>query len=139
MFILESRHEASPELDVDWTLSADSWEEYRLREVRSQLIKTQLLSGKQVCYRSSGYSLCPRVKSNDQTTYAPVNLNNDMVQVDDIVFCEVQTSNLFYAHLVKDKYLFRGAWTFLISNLQGRVNGWCRIEHIYGKLIECIT
>jgi hypothetical protein len=138
MFILQDRHEASPELDVDWTLSEDLLKEYRVREVRSQLIKTQLLSGRQVCYRSSGWSLCPRVRSNDQTTYAPVNLNVDMVQVDDIVFCEVQTSNRFYAPLVKDKYLHRGVWTFIISNLQGHVHGWCRIEHIYGKLIECI-
>ena len=91
MFILQNRHEASPELDADWTRSEDFLEEYRLREVRSQLIKTQLLLGLQVSDRSSGWSLCPRVRSNDQTTYAPVNLNADMVQVDDIVFCEVQT------------------------------------------------
>ncbi len=107
MFILGHRHEASPELDADWTLSEDWVEECRLREVRSQLIKTQLQAGRQVCYRSSGWSLCPRVKSNDQTTYAPVT-SADMVQVDDIVFCEVQTSNRFYAHLVKNKYLQGG-------------------------------
>ncbi len=47
MFILEHRHEASPELDVDWTLSEDFLKEYRLGEVRNQLIKTQLLSGRQ--------------------------------------------------------------------------------------------
>ena len=68
-------------------------------------------------------------------TYAPVT-SADMAQVDDIVFCEVQTSNRFYAHLVKNKYLQGGAWVFKISNMQGWVNGWCRIEHIYGKLIE---
>ena len=90
MFILEHRLEASPVTDVDWTLS---WaEESRLREVRSQLVKAQLQAGRQVCYRSSGWSLCPRVKSNDQTTHAPVT-SADMVHVDDIVFCEVQTSN----------------------------------------------
>ena len=56
------------------------------------MAKTQLLEETAVCYRSSGWSLCPRVKSNDQTTHAPVT-SADMVQVDDIVFCEVQTSN----------------------------------------------
>ena len=107
MFILEHRHEASPVADVDWTLS---WaEESRLREVRSQLVKAQLQAGRQVCYRSSGWSLCPRVKSNDQTTYAPVT-SADMVQVDDIVFCEVQTSSRSYAHLVKNTYLQGGKW-----------------------------
>ena len=55
------------------------------------------------------------------------------------MFCEVRTSTRFYAHLVKDKYLHRGVWTFNISDLQGHVDGWCRIEHIYGKLIEYIS
>mgnify|MGYP000288019078 CR=1 FL=1 len=136
--MLQGRHEASPELDADWTLSEDWAEEQQLREARSKLIKTQLLEGTAVCYRSSGWSLCPRVRSNDQTTYEPVT-SADMVQVDDIVFCEVQTSNRFYAHLVKNKYVQGGKSVFKASNLQGWVNGWCRIEHIYGKLIECIS
>ena len=31
-----------------------------------------------------------------------------------------------------------GDWCyyFPISNLRGRENGWCKMEHIYGKLIE---
>ena len=84
--MLQGRQEASPELDADWTLSEDWAEEQRLREVRSEVIKTQLQAGISVCYRSSGWSLCPRVRSNDQTTYEPVT-SADMVQVDDIVFC----------------------------------------------------
>ena len=83
--MLRGRHEASPELDVDWTLSEDWAEEERLREVRSELIKTQLQAGISVCYRSSGWSLCPRVRSSDQTTYEPVTKADD-VDVDDIVF-----------------------------------------------------
>ncbi len=137
--MLQGRHEASPELDVDWTLSEDWAEEQQLREARSKLIKTQLLEGTAVCYRSSGWSLCPRVRSNDQTTYAPVNLNADMVQVDDIVFCEVQTSNRFYAHLVKNKYLQGGKWASWLRTCRAWANGWCRIEHMCGKLIECVS
>ena len=136
--MLQGPHEASPELDVDWTLSEDWAEECRLREVRNQLIKTQLQAARQVCYGSSGSSLCPRVRYNDQTTYAPVT-SADMVQVDDIVFCEVQTSNRFYAHLVKNMYLQGGKWVFKISNMQCWVSGWCRMEHTYGKLIECVS
>ncbi len=64
-----------------------------------------------MCYRSSGWSLCPRVRSNDQTTYEPVT-SADMVQVDGIVFCEVQTSDRFFAYLVKNKYLRGGKWIF---------------------------
>ncbi len=56
-----------------------------------------------------------------------------------MVFCEDQTSNRFFAHLAKNKYLHGGVWIFRISNLQGYVHGWCRTEQIYGKLIECIT
>ena len=56
-----------------------------MREVRSDMIKTQLQAGLPVCYGSSGWSLWPRVFSNDQTTYEPVN-GAWMVWVDDIVF-----------------------------------------------------
>ena len=134
--MLRGRHEASPELDVDWTLSEDWAEEQRLREVRSEMIKTQLQAGISVCYRSSGWSLCPRVRSNDQTTYEPV-ASADMVHVDDIVFCQVQRSNRFFAHLVKSKEGYRNDWLFTMANIKGMVSGWCRIEHIYGRLTEC--
>ena len=134
--MLQGRHEASPELDADWTLSEEWAKEQRLREVRSELIKTQLLAGMPVCYRGSGWSLCPRVRANDQTTYDPVN-SDYMVQVDDIVFCQVQSSNRFYAHLVKSKEWYKGDGLFTNSNIMGYVNGWCRIEHSYGRLTEC--
>jgi hypothetical protein len=77
-----------------------------------------------------------------------------MVQVDDIVFCEVQPNDRFYAHLVLRKEWHRerlagmsaswaecaigGEWYFTIGNIEGRENGWCRIEHIYGRLAECV-
>ena len=124
MFILGHRHEASPELDADWTLSEDWVEECRLSEVRSQLIKTQLQAGRQVCYRSSGWSLCPRVKSNDQTTYAPVTYAG-MVQVDDRPRTASTRRQMDFS--------------VISSNMNGWVNGWCHVEHIYGKLIECIS
>ncbi len=117
IYMLQGRHEASPELDVDWTLSEDWAEEQQLREARSKLIKTQLLEGTAVCYRSSGWSLCPRVRSNDQTTYEPVT-SADMVQVDD-----VQPANGFYAHLLKRKEWCNGNWLFTISK-RGWENGW---------------
>ena len=100
------------------------------------MIKTQLQAGIPLCYRSSGWSLCPRVRSNDQTTYEPVT-SADMVHVDDIVFCQVQSSNRFYAHLVRRKEWYRNDWLFTVTNIKGMVNGWCRIEHIYGRLAEC--
>ena len=139
-FLLEGRHEVTPELDIDWTLCPENWNtELQRREVRNSMIKDQLLAGRDVCYRSSGNSLFPRVWSNDCCTYTPV-VSATEVRVDDIVFCQVQPGDRFYAHLVKHKYwqYSQSKWIFTISNLQGRENGWCGIEHIYGRLTNVV-
>ena len=93
-FVLNWSHEITPELDVDWTLSDDWAKELRLREVRNEMIKKQLQLGRPVIYRSSGWSLYPRVWPNDQCTYEPVT-SADEVQEDDIVFCQVQPGDRF--------------------------------------------
>jgi hypothetical protein len=146
-FVLEGPHEVSPELDVDWTLAPDNWDhECSRRHERNTLIKDQLLSGRNACYRSSGWSLHPRVWSNDQCTYAPVT-SADQVMQNDIVFCEVMPGNRFYAHLVLrkewKKYTQRGReiqgsdqWYFTISNIKGWENGWTTIDKIYGRLVQ---
>ena len=142
-FVLESKHDVRPELDVDWTLCPeDRDKELKRRAQRNELIKAQLQAGKPVLYRSSGWSLYPRVHSNDQTTYDPVT-SADQVQVDDIVFCQVQPGDRFYAHLVKRKQWECNGFDsseciFTISNANGEENGWCRIEHIYGRLVQCL-
>ena len=111
--------------------------EYRLREVRNKLLKEKLLSGDTVCYRSSGWSLYPRVSCGDMTTYRPVR-SADEVLVGDIVLCEVQPRSRFYAHLVSIKKWgdWEEKWEFRISNINGYENGWCYIEHIHGVLID---
>ena len=111
--------------------------EIRLRAVRNEVLKENLLNGQHVSFRSSGWSLYPRVHSNDQCTYKPVTAESD-VKVDNIVFCQVQPGDRFYAHNVKaiDVWPSTGRTYFTIANLKGRENGWCFIEHIYGKLIE---
>ena len=125
------------ELDWDWTLSRDWDEEQRLREERNELIKAQLLDGKTVAYRSSGWSLYPRVHSNDLCCFEPVTFDGQ-VEVEHIVFCNVQPSGYFYGHLVKEKEWHHGdrCWRYWISNLKGRINGWCYLPHIYGKLFQ---
>ena len=77
--------------------------------------------------------------SNDQCTYEPVTAEGD-VNVDDIVFCQVQPGDRFFAHNVKAKGVWpaTGRTYFTIANLEGRENGWCYIEHIYGRLIEVL-
>jgi len=106
------------------------------------LIKAELQAGHNVCYRSSGWSLFPLVSSNDMTTFEPLT-SADEIHEKDIVFCEVQPGSRFYAHLVKRKEWHPtrdggGAWYYTISNYAGRENGWCRIEHMYGRLIEVL-
>ena len=134
--VLNWSHEITPELDVDWTLCPeDSAKELRLREERNVLIKEQLQLGKPVIYRSSGWSLYPRVWSNDLCSYDPVT-SVDEVQEDDVVFCQVQPGDRFFAHVVSRKCIQNGKWHFTISSLRGRENGWCRIEHIYGRLVR---
>ena len=136
-FILEGRHEATDAYDVDWTLCPEDFrKELRFREFRNEMIKEKLLNGRSVCYRTSGWSLCPRVYPNDQTTYDPVT-SADQVEEEDNVFCQVQPGNRFYGHLVKHKTWshFGQVWVFRISDLKGNTeNGWCHLEHIYGRL-----
>ena len=100
-------------------------------------VKAQLQAGKNVCYRSSGWSLYPRVHSNDQTTYEPVN-REDQVAQNDIVFCQVFPHLHFYAHLVKKKEWWRARdeWCFTISNAAGWENGWCFMELLHGKFVQ---
>ena len=93
-FVLESRHEVAESvgLDVDWTLCPEDWgKELARREQRNHMIRDQLLAGRNACYRSSGWSLYPRVWSNDQTTYEPVR-SADEVQVDDIAWFSLATA-----------------------------------------------
>ena len=100
-FLLQA-HEVRPgdDWDLDWTLSWDHDEEMRLRDKRNKMIQAQLEEGKTVAYRQSGWSLWPKVHSNDLCCYIPVRFE-EQILVDDVVFCLVQTQNRYYAHLVK--------------------------------------
>ena len=66
---------------------------------------------------------------------------HESVEEDDVVFCQVQPRGHFYAHLVKEKIPCEGeegAFDYCISDIYGRVNGWCKLEHIYGKLFQVL-
>ena len=101
--MLNHLREVTDDLDKDSTLCPHNWGfELRLREARNRLIKEELLKHKPVTYRSSGWSLWPRINSGDQCTYHPVTHPSE-VEEKDIIFCEVQPGNRFYAHTVKQK------------------------------------
>ena len=90
--IFNSKDQITKELDVDWTFCPEDWsEELRLRGLRNTMIKEHLQLGRHAIYRSSGWSLYPRVSSNDLCTYEPVTSANEVTK-DDIVFCQIQPS-----------------------------------------------
>ena len=60
------------------------------------------------------------------------------IEVGDVVFCEVQQSKQYYAHIVLEK-----TWDYhaeerkyWIGNIQKHKNGWCLREHIFGILVD---
>ena len=107
----------------------------RWREERNNLVRAELQNCNTVAFRSSGNLLDPPVCSGDSCTYQPV-ANAAEIQLNDIVFCEVQPGNRFYAHIVKKIEDWEGRRRFTFANYAGRENGWCYSEHIYGKLIH---
>ena len=130
---------------LDWTLCPHNRRiELELRAKRNEIIKMRLRSGEKVSYRSSGWSLWPRVSSGDECFYDPVT-EPEEVKVLDIVFCQVNPTLMFFAHIVNEKtekwvsetdYTQGTVVIFKISNLRGYVNGWCTMETIYGKLVQ---
>jgi hypothetical protein len=131
----EARNPFFAAQDFDWTMHDDLEREQRHRLERNFMIKASLQRGQTISYRSSGWSLYPRVHSNDLCTFKPVRSTRE-VEEGDIVFCEVQPGNRFYSHSVLTKYVGQGEWQFEIGNKRGRSNGWCKMEQIYGKLTD---
>ena len=94
-----------------------------------------LTGGGSVFYRSSGDSMWPLVQADDACTFHPIQAvtakdgvhsiqkEASEIGVGDIVFCEVQRSKQYYAHIVLD-----------VQDCY--VNGWCHREHIFGVLVE---
>ena len=81
----------------------------------------------------------------DQCTFAPVT-EDWQVKKNDIVLCEPQPENI----LVENRVLWKGLWydaedphedsrprmCYTIGNAEGVEDGWCYIEHMFGKLID---
>jgi len=144
--ILNFLHQIVPNsyLDIDWTVSPD-WEEEQSRRTHHNILCiAELKEGKPVVLRSSGNSLYPRVCSNDICTFFPVTSEKE-VREGDIVFCSVQPYDRICGHLVKRKRWLYQPWggkadanqyVYTISNISGYENGWCTLQHIYGKLVE---
>jgi hypothetical protein len=153
--VLEHPHQADQQFHQDWTLVEGSrwdhgkWElEVNLRERRSLLIRDSLTAGSSVFYKSSGNSMWPLVQSGDACTFHPIqavtgnagkySIQKEETEIDvgDIVFCRVQPKNDFYAHVVLEVSQLPMITKYFIGNIQGRINGYCYREHIFGTLVK---
>ena len=159
--MLSSPHEAAPPFHIDWTIidgsshDPEAWAlELKLRGVRNCMIREELEEGHAVFYTSTGDSMWPLVQSYDGCTFHPVQAVSakdgihsihsfpkeaSEIQVGDVVFCKVQKSDSYFAHLVlrinrpKSNY---GETTYVIGNILQHVNGWCHRRHIFGILVD---
>ena len=119
------------------------------------MMKQELEKGRAVQYRSSGWSLFPKVWSGDCCLFEPVVNCNNLV-LGDIVFCKVQPGDRYYSHKILDiwwepvsqqmrayapteEIANMDKWrTYTIGNNAGRQNGFCYDWHIYGRLVEVV-
>ena len=80
------------------------------------------------------------VWSNDWCSFEPV-LDLNTIMQGDIVFCEVQPGNRYFARKVKDIFYDSGKryfnfWVTELGNQTPRnMKGWCEDHHIHGRLI----
>lgn len=88
----------------------------------------RLAVGETVQVRPRGHSMRGRVNDGQLCTIAPV--AGREVNVDDIVLCRVRGQD--YLHLVRAR---RGD-EYQIGNNHGRVNGWVKLNAIYGVLVS---
>ena len=166
--VLSSPHDADPLYHQDWTkVPGSNWDdekrkiEYERRERREILIRAKLTEGFSVFYPSSGNSMWPLIQSGDFCTFHPIQAvtaggtarggeqitiqkERSEIGVGDVVFCKVQPTNLYYAHVVgavNRKPGSRNGWRsniepeYQIHNITGRYNGYCYREHIFGILV----
>eukprot|EP00927_Polykrikos_kofoidii_P042655 TRINITY_DN36696_c0_g1_i1.p1 TRINITY_DN36696_c0_g1~~TRINITY_DN36696_c0_g1_i1.p1 ORF type:complete len:362 (-),score=52.85 TRINITY_DN36696_c0_g1_i1:105-1133(-) len=93
--------------------------------------KARLQAGETVCFRGGGNSLHPRIKSGECCRYEPVFKHED-IKEKDVVFCQIK--GRYWGHIVKKKDARQNEYT--ISNIHGWENGTCRLENIYGKVVD---
>ena len=64
--------------------------------------------------------------------------NASEIGVGDIVVCQVQRSQQYFAHIVLDvgQCYYNKEPKYWIGNIQGHFNGWCLREHIFGILVD---
>ena len=111
------------------------------RRIRNEEMEEALMAGNTITYRSSGNSLAPLIWSGQVCVLMPVTWA-EQVKVNCIVFCKVfwnvQDSGEHYTHKVLSKKWDRARreYYYWIGNNKGHKNGWCYLEHIFGKVVD---
>ena len=117
--VIKGSHCVEPAFDVDWTQVKHSSkdlkkykEEIKRRDFRNRWIQEYLVDSRVATYTSTGDSMWPLVQSGDGCMFYPIQAvtkkagrfsiqkEASEIEVGDIVFCQVQTSQLYYAHIV---------------------------------------
>ena len=92
----------------------------------------------------------PLVQSNDACLFHPIQAvtaedgvhaiqkKASEIGVGDIVFCKVQPSQQYYAHIVLyvEQSYHHQEPKYWIGNIERHKNGWCLREHIFGILVD---
>ena len=112
------------------------------------MIRTLLDNGEPVTYTSTGDSMWPLVQSGDACSFHPVQAiapgsphripkPESEIQVGDVVFCQVQRSHQYIAHIVLriEHYRQEGP-KYWIGRMDQKVNGWCHRKHLFGILVR---
>ena len=153
--VFSTPHQATSPFHEDWTEvpgssnNAEKWEQtLLLRHKRNQMIQTLLKKGEPVSYTSSGNSMWPLVQSGDDCHFLPVQAvppgiphtiskSESKIQVGDVVFCVVQRSHQYIAHIVLriEHYRQEGP-KYWIGRMDQKVNGWCHRKHLFGILVR---
>jgi len=111
--------------------------ELRLRDARNRLIREYLTEGRSAFYVSSGNSMWPLVQSDDACNVYPIQAvtAKDCIHAvqkeasdickGDIVFCQVQPSQQYFAHIVLDveESWYHNEPKYWIGNIQRYCNG----------------
>lgn len=90
----------------------------------------KLRRGETVSFRPRGDSMTPKIYSGQLVTVEPIG-RETFLKDGDIVLCKVAGSQ--YLHLIS---AVGSNDCFQISNNHGKVNGWCHISNIFGRLTK---
>lgn len=146
------RHEGDDvdqtKINRDGTRNTNYDIELKRRHERDLAIEHTLKRGRSAEYRSSGNSLLGAgVESGNMCRYIPIEAVRfpkdesgfeSSLKERDIVFCQVQPSNKFFAHMIHriQWWIPDQRYYYVISGSArgAHANGWCYIDTIYGLM-----